>query len=52
MSEIEDTADTEFDTLLENIDLGELDVVESCPDGQDMSKELLGVVSTPTWRAS
>ena len=29
MSEIEDIADTKFDELLEHVDLGELDVVES-----------------------
>ena len=34
--------------LLEHIDLGKLDVVGLCTDGQDMSQELLGVVSAPT----
>ena len=28
--------------------MGELDIVESCKDGQDMSEELLGVVLAPT----
>ena len=47
MPEIKDIADTKFNELLEHIDLGELDVVETHTDGQDMSKELLGVVSAP-----
>ena len=34
----------EFDKLLEYIDFGKLDVVKSCPDGQNVSKELLGIV--------
>ena len=46
MSEIEDIADTEFDEL--HIDMGKLDtelnVAESCTDGQGMLEELLGVV--------
>ena len=33
MSEIEDIADMEFDKQLEHVDLGELDVVESCSRG-------------------
>ena len=33
MSEIEDVAHTEFDGLLEHVDLGELDVVESRSHG-------------------
>ena len=47
MSEIEDIADTEFDELLEHVDLGELDVVESRTDWQDMSEEPLDVVLVP-----
>ena len=33
MSEIEDIADMEFDELLEHVDLGKLDIVESCSRG-------------------
>ena len=47
MSEIEDIADTEFDELLEHVDLGELDVVELRTESQDMSKELLDFVLVP-----
>ena len=47
MSEIEDIADIEFDELLQHVDLGELNVVESCTNGWDMSKESLGIVSAP-----
>ena len=47
MSEIEDTADMEFDEL--HVNLGELNlelnIVESRTDGQDVSEDLLGVVS-------
>ena len=56
MSEIEDIADMEFDEV--HVDLGELDseldvhVVMSRTDGQDMSKELLGVVSAPVLSTS
>ena len=54
MSEIKDITDTEFNKL--HVDLGELDlelnIVESRADGQDMSKELLGIVSAPTLSAS
>ena len=41
-SEIKHIADTEFDELhvLEHVDLGELDIVESRTDRQDMSEEL------------
>ena len=48
MSKIEDIADTEFNELLEQVDLGELDVVESHIDEwQDMSEKLLGIVLAP-----
>ena len=48
MSKIEDIADTEFDALLEQVDLGELSVVESHIDEwQVLLEELLGVVSAP-----
>ena len=48
MSEIKDMADMEFDELLEQVDVGELDVVKSrINKQQDMSKELLGVISAP-----
>ena len=47
MSETEDTADTEFDKLLENVDFGKLDIVESCADGQDTMDELYGIVIAP-----
>ena len=30
MSEIKDMADMEFDELLEQVDVGELDIVKSC----------------------
>ena len=47
MSEIEDTADMEFDEL--HVNLGELNlelnVVESHTDGQDVLEDLLGIVS-------
>ena len=49
MSEIEDIMDMEFDKLLEHIDLGELDIVESHTDEHDMSKELLGTVLVPMY---
>ena len=46
MSEIEDIAGTEFDKLLQQVHLGELDLVDFCIKQRlDMSKELLGVVS-------
>ena len=45
MSEIQHIADTEFNELLEHVDLGYLDVIESCTDGLDVLEELLGVVS-------
>ena len=48
MSAIEDIADTESDELFQHIDLGKLDVVESHTNGQDLSKELLGIVLAPT----
>ena len=47
MSEIEDITDIEFDKLLQHVDFGKLDIVESCTNGQDMLKELLGVVLAP-----
>ena len=46
MSEIEDIADKEFDELLQQVHLGELDVVDSrINERLDMSEELLGGVS-------
>ena len=48
MSDIEDIANSEFNELLEHFDLGELYAVESSTDGQDMSKELLGIVTATT----
>ena len=48
MSDIEDIADTEFGELLQQVHLGELDVVDSRIHKRlDMSEELLGVVSDP-----
>ena len=48
MSEIEDIAETEFDKLLKLVQLGESDAVNSHIDEwQDMSEELLGVISAP-----
>ena len=44
MFEIEDIANKKFNELLEHVELGEFDVVESHTDEQqDMSKKLLGV---------
>ena len=46
MSNIEDIADTEFSELLQQVHLGELDVVNlRIHERLDMSEELLGVVS-------
>ena len=46
MSEIKHMADMEFDELSEQVDVGELDVVESrINEQQGMSKELLGIIS-------
>ena len=45
MSEIQHIADTGFNELLEHVDLGYLDVIESCTDGLDVLEELLNVVS-------
>ena len=43
---IEDIAEMEFDKLLQQVRLGELNVVDSHTDEQqDMSKQLLGIVS-------
>ena len=48
MSAIEDIADTEFDELLQQVHLGELDIVDSrLNERQDTSEELLVVVSDP-----
>ena len=47
MSEIEDIADTEFNKLVEHVDLGELDVSEPRTHGWDMSEDLLDVVLGP-----
>ena len=42
---IEDIAEMEFDELLQQVHLGELDIVDSHTDEQqDMSKHLLGIV--------
>ena len=43
MSEVE----TEFDQILQHADPDELDIAYSPMEEQDMSKELLGVVSAP-----
>ena len=50
MSEIEGIASTEFDELLKQVHLSELDVVDSCTNERrlDMSEELLDVVLAPT----
>ena len=45
MSEIEDIENMEFEKLLEHVDLGALNLVEVCIDKQDMSEDLLGIVS-------
>ena len=48
MSENEDIANTEFDKLLQQVHLSELDVVYSRVNERlDLSEELLGVVSDP-----
>ena len=47
MPEIKDIADTEFTERSEYFDLGKLDMVELRTDRQDMSEELLGVISAP-----
>ena len=48
MSEIEDIAGMEFNELLEQVDLGELDVVKMRMNQRwDMSDELLGIVLAP-----
>ena len=48
MSEIEDITDTEFDELLQQVHLGELNIVDSrINERLDMSEELLGVVLYP-----
>ena len=48
MSEIEDIADSKFDELLQQVQLGKHDVVDlRIDERQDMSEELLGVVSAP-----
>ena len=48
MSEIKDIADTEFDELLQQVHLGEVNVVDlRINERLDMSEELLGVVSDP-----
>ena len=45
MSEIEDIADTEFDELLQQVELGEFNVVDSrINERLDMLEELLGIV--------
>ena len=47
MSEIKENTDMEFNELLEHVNWGELDVVDSSTDGQDMLEELLGVTLAP-----
>ena len=48
MSEIEVITDTEFDEVLQQVHLGELDVVDlRITEWLDVSKELLGVVLDP-----
>ena len=48
MSEIEDIVGTEFDELLQQVHLGEVDVVDSrINERLDMSEELLGFISAP-----
>ena len=48
MSEIEDITKTEFDELLEQVDLTELHVVElRIDERQDMSEESIGVARLP-----
>ena len=48
MSEIGNIADTNLDKLLEKVHLGKLDIVDLHTDEQqDVSEELLGVLSTP-----
>ena len=47
MFETEDIADMEFNKPLQHIDLAELNVVESCTDGQDLLEELSSMVSAP-----
>ena len=48
MSDIKDITDTEFNELLEHIDLEALDVVKSCTDRWDMLEEQLSIVLVPT----
>ena len=46
--EIQNNASTEFDALLQQVHLGELDVLDLfINEQQDMPEGLLGVVSTP-----
>ena len=48
MSDIEDIAGTKFGKLLQQVHLGELDVVDWCiHERQDMLEELLGGVLVP-----
>ena len=47
MSYIEDIANTELDNLLEHIELGELNIVHSHINRQDMSEELLDIIVAP-----
>ena len=44
MSEIGNIADTELDKLLEYVDLGKFEIVESRTDRQDMLELLLGIM--------
>ena len=50
MTKIEDTvlvSQIQINELLKDVDLGKLHIVESRTGGQDMSEELLGVISAP-----
>ena len=48
MSEIEDIVGTELNELLQQVHLGEVDVVDSrINERLDMSEELLGFISAP-----
>ena len=48
MSDIEDIAGTKFDEPLQQVHLGERDIVDSCINERlDVSEELLGVVLVP-----
>ena len=47
MSEIKDIGDLELDKVLELVDFGKMDILESCiNEPHDMLEELLGIVLT------